>query len=139
MWCRLAAAALIQPLAWELPHAAGMALKRKKRKRKKGRKKERQTDPEFIHRISCLFLSLSLLSFLPPSFLSFLLSLSFFLSLSLSLSLFLSQALRNPAVPGSRACLLPLDSPRNNRVTILEFSTSYTQQWTRIQTIKLTY
>ena len=27
LWCRLAAAALIQPLAQELPHAAGMALK----------------------------------------------------------------------------------------------------------------
>ena len=28
LWCRLAAAALIQPLAWELPYAAGVALKR---------------------------------------------------------------------------------------------------------------
>ena len=27
LWCRLAA--LIRPLAWELPHAAGMALKSK--------------------------------------------------------------------------------------------------------------
>ena len=32
LWCRLAAAALIQPLAWELPYAVGMALKRKKKK-----------------------------------------------------------------------------------------------------------
>ena len=32
LWCRLAAAALIQPLAWELPYAAGVALKRKKKK-----------------------------------------------------------------------------------------------------------
>ena len=32
---RPAAAALIQPLAQELPYAAGMALKRKKRKKKK--------------------------------------------------------------------------------------------------------
>ena len=31
LWCRLAAAALIQPLAWELPCAPGVALKRKKR------------------------------------------------------------------------------------------------------------
>ena len=32
VWCRLAAAALMQPLAWGLPYAAGAALKRKKRK-----------------------------------------------------------------------------------------------------------
>ena len=32
LWYRLAAAALIQPLAWGLPYAAGAALKRKKRK-----------------------------------------------------------------------------------------------------------
>ena len=31
LWCRLAAMASIQPLAWELPYAAGMALKRKKK------------------------------------------------------------------------------------------------------------
>ena len=31
LWCRSAAAALIQPLAWELPYAAGVALKRKKK------------------------------------------------------------------------------------------------------------
>ena len=30
LWCRVAVAALIQPLAWELPFAAGVALKRKK-------------------------------------------------------------------------------------------------------------
>ena len=35
LWCRLAAAAPIRPLAWELPYAAGAALK----KREKGRKK----------------------------------------------------------------------------------------------------
>ena len=29
LWCRPAAAAPIGPLAWELPHAAGVALKRK--------------------------------------------------------------------------------------------------------------
>jgi len=33
-WCKLAAAAPIPPLAWELPHAIGAALKRKKRKKK---------------------------------------------------------------------------------------------------------
>ena len=27
LWCRLAAAAPIQPLAWEPPHAVGVALK----------------------------------------------------------------------------------------------------------------
>ena len=35
LWCRPAAVALIQPLAWGLPCAAGMALKRKKKKKKK--------------------------------------------------------------------------------------------------------
>ena len=35
MWCRLTAAALIQPLAWELPYALGVALKGKKTKNKK--------------------------------------------------------------------------------------------------------
>ena len=29
LWCRLAAAAQIQPLAWELPYATGAALKKK--------------------------------------------------------------------------------------------------------------
>ena len=33
LWHRLAAAAPIQTLAWELPYATGVALKRKKRKR----------------------------------------------------------------------------------------------------------
>ena len=28
LWCRPAAAALIQPLAWELPYAIGAAVKR---------------------------------------------------------------------------------------------------------------
>ena len=35
LWCRLAAIALIQPLAWEPPHVPGVALKRKKKKKKK--------------------------------------------------------------------------------------------------------
>jgi len=34
LWCRPAAAALIRPIAWELPYAAGVALKRKKKKEK---------------------------------------------------------------------------------------------------------
>ena len=32
LWCRPAAAALIQPLVWEPPHAVGAALKGKKKK-----------------------------------------------------------------------------------------------------------
>ena len=35
LWHRLAAEVLIQPLAWELPYAAGAALKSKKKKKKK--------------------------------------------------------------------------------------------------------
>ena len=31
LWCRRAAVALIRPLAWELPHAVGVALKKKKK------------------------------------------------------------------------------------------------------------
>ena len=34
LWCRLAAAPPIQPLAWEFPCAAGSALKRKKKKKR---------------------------------------------------------------------------------------------------------
>ena len=33
LWCRLAATALIRPLAWELPYAMGAALKRQKEKK----------------------------------------------------------------------------------------------------------
>ena len=33
LWCRSVATALIQPLAWEPPHAMGAALKRQKRKK----------------------------------------------------------------------------------------------------------
>ena len=35
LWCRLAAVALIRPLAWEPPHAVGAALKGEKTKKKK--------------------------------------------------------------------------------------------------------
>ena len=31
LWLRLAAAALIQPLAWELPYVTGAAIQRKKK------------------------------------------------------------------------------------------------------------
>ena len=40
LWHRLAAGALIQPLAWELPYAAGVALKSKKTKNKKQKQKQ---------------------------------------------------------------------------------------------------
>ena len=33
LWCKLAAVAVIRPLAWELPHAVGEALKRGKKKK----------------------------------------------------------------------------------------------------------
>ena len=39
LWCRPAAAAPIQPLAWEPPCAAGVPLKKKKKERKKKEKK----------------------------------------------------------------------------------------------------
>ena len=45
-WCRLAAAALIGPLAWELPYATGAALKSKKKKKKKRRRKKVKRDRE---------------------------------------------------------------------------------------------
>ena len=35
LWHRLAAVALIQPLAWKLPHAAGATRKRKKKEKEK--------------------------------------------------------------------------------------------------------
>ena len=34
LWCRPAATALIQPLAWEPPYAVGAALKRQNKKKK---------------------------------------------------------------------------------------------------------
>ena len=43
LWRRLAAVALIQPLAWELPYAAGVIIKvKKKEKKRKKRKKEKE-------------------------------------------------------------------------------------------------
>ena len=38
----VAAVALIQPLAWELPYARGVALKRKKKKKKEKKRKEKK-------------------------------------------------------------------------------------------------
>ena len=34
LWCRLAATALIEPLAWEPPYAGAVGLKRQKKKKK---------------------------------------------------------------------------------------------------------
>ena len=42
LWCRLAAAALIGPLAWEPPYAAAVALKSKKKKKKRHTKKKKK-------------------------------------------------------------------------------------------------
>ena len=39
LWCRLAATALIGPLAWEPPYAMGVALKKKAKKQEKRKKK----------------------------------------------------------------------------------------------------
>ena len=40
--CRLAAAALIRPLAWDPPHATGAALKRQKQKKTKKKEKKQK-------------------------------------------------------------------------------------------------
>ena len=42
LWCRLASAALIRPLAQELPYAACAAPEKKKRKKKGGGRRERE-------------------------------------------------------------------------------------------------
>ena len=42
LWCRLAARALIRPLARKPPYAAGSALNTKKKKKKKKKKKEKR-------------------------------------------------------------------------------------------------
>ena len=34
LWCKLAAIALIRPLAWEHPYASGVTLKRQEKKKK---------------------------------------------------------------------------------------------------------
>ena len=46
LWCRLAATAVIRPLAWEPPCAKGVALKRQKNKTKQKKKKE-----EFVEEV----------------------------------------------------------------------------------------
>ena len=44
LWCKLVAAALIRPLAWELSYAVDAALKRKKIKNKKTKEKNPTTN-----------------------------------------------------------------------------------------------
>ena len=44
---RVAVAALIQPLAWELPHVTGVALKSKKKKKGKRKQKVELNKPKF--------------------------------------------------------------------------------------------
>ena len=41
LWCRVTAAALFQPLAWDLPYAVGAALKKPKKKKKKKKKRKK--------------------------------------------------------------------------------------------------
>ena len=44
LWCRPAATAPVQPLAWEPPHAVGAALEMAKRPKKKKIRKESEKD-----------------------------------------------------------------------------------------------
>ena len=44
LWHRLAAVALIQPLAWEPPYAAGVALKKKKEKKRKEKRNSKKNN-----------------------------------------------------------------------------------------------
>ena len=57
LWHRPTAVALIQPLAWETPYAAGAALKKKK-KRKKERKEKEMRDAEGETHSVCLLTTL---------------------------------------------------------------------------------
>ena len=45
LWCRLVTIALIRPLAWELPYAAGVTLKTKTKTRNNNNRKERLWGP----------------------------------------------------------------------------------------------
>ena len=52
LWCRSAATAPIQPLAWEPPYAAGAALKRQKNKNKKKQKaKQKKRDTAAYNKV----------------------------------------------------------------------------------------
>ena len=47
LWCRLAAAVPIQPLAWKLPYATSVALKSKKKKKKRKRSRTERREVKF--------------------------------------------------------------------------------------------
>ena len=49
LWCRLAATAPSQPLAWEPPYAAGKALKRQKDKKDQKKRKKILSGQEQCH------------------------------------------------------------------------------------------
>ena len=55
LWCRLAAAALIQPLAWEPPYAMGAALKKIKLIKKRKRKRKNERNKEALVRTGALY------------------------------------------------------------------------------------
>ena len=44
LWCRLAATALVRPLAWELPYVVGVALKSKKQEQNQKKKKKKKNN-----------------------------------------------------------------------------------------------
>ena len=49
LWCRLAATALIRPLAWEPPYTVGVALKKKKKlKSNQGKKKNKDKNEDVL-------------------------------------------------------------------------------------------
>ena len=50
LWLRLAAIALIRPLAWEPPYAVGVALKKDKKKKREREKKN--CDSEFCFQLA---------------------------------------------------------------------------------------
>ena len=45
-WCRVAAVAPIRPLAWELPHVMGVALKSQKKKKRINKLEDRTAEIE---------------------------------------------------------------------------------------------
>jgi len=53
LWCRPAAAAPIQPLAWEIPYVIGIA-KERKRERERGEKEEGEKERKNLILITCM-------------------------------------------------------------------------------------
>jgi len=58
LWCRPAAEAPMQPLAWELPYAMGVALKKKKKKKAKKKREEKNPSIFFSEGRSVKFMDL---------------------------------------------------------------------------------